>query len=102
VDLEVLRLFADPAKVGDNPSADIVVTNTDGIFVGISKITKTGSSTFTQTNNCGSGLAPYGTCTITVTFTPTAVGTVTGTLTVTEAAGTAHKIPLSGTAGTGG
>lgn len=88
--------------VGDNPSADIVVTNTDGIFVGISKITKTGSSTFTQTNNCGSGLAPYGTCTITVTFTPMAVGTVTGTLTVTEAAGTAHKIPLSGTAGTGG
>jgi hypothetical protein len=87
--------------VGDNPSAEITVTNTDGIFVGISKITKSGSATFTQTNNCGKGLAAYATCTITVTFTPTAVGTFTGTLTVTEDAGTAHKIPLSGTAGTG-
>jgi streptogramin lyase len=88
--------------VGDNPSATITVTNTDGIFVGISKITRSGSSTFTQTNNCGSGLAAYATCTITVTFTPTIVGTVTGTLTVTETAGATHKIPLSGTAGTGG
>jgi sugar lactone lactonase YvrE len=88
--------------VGDNPSAKITVTNTDGIFVGISKITRSGSSTFTQTNNCGSGLAAYASCTITVTFTPTKVGTVTGTLTVTETAGTAHALPLSGTAGSGG
>jgi hypothetical protein len=87
--------------VGDNPSTDITVTNSDGIFVGIGKITKTGSATFTQTNTCGKGLPAYASCTITVTFTPTAAATVTGTLTVTEAAGTAHKIPLSGTAGTG-
>jgi len=88
--------------VGDNPSMTITVTNTNGIFAGIYKITKTGSSTFTQTNSCGSGLAANATCTITVTFTPTKVGTVTGTLTVTESAGTAHAIALSGTAGTGG
>jgi streptogramin lyase len=88
--------------VGDNPSATITVTNTDGIFTGISKISMSGSTTFTQTNNCGTGVAAYGTCTITVTFTPTVVGTVTGTLTVTETAGTAHAIALSGTAGTGG
>jgi sugar lactone lactonase YvrE len=87
--------------VGDNPSANITVTNTDGVFVGISRIAKSGSGTFTQTNNCGKGLAAYASCTITVTFIPTQVGTVTGTLTVTEAAGTAHKIPLSGTAVTG-
>ena len=93
--------FNNEYVVGDNPSADITVTNTDGIFVGIVKITKSGSATFTQTNTCGKGLAAYATCTITVTFTPTTVGTVTGTLTVTETAGTAHKIPLSGTASTG-
>jgi sugar lactone lactonase YvrE len=87
--------------VGDNPSTDITVTNTDGIFAGISKITKSGSATFTQTNTCGKGLAAYATCTITVTFTPTAVATVTGVLTVTETSGTAHKIPLSGTGTTG-
>lgn len=88
--------------VGDNPSMTITVTNTNQIFAGIYKITKTGSSTFTQTNNCGTGLAASATCTITVTFTPTVVGTVTGTLTVTESAGTAHAISLSGTAGSGG
>lgn len=88
--------------VGDDATADITVTNTDGIFVGISQISKSGSAIFTQTNNCGKGLTAYATCTITVTFTPTAVGTFTGTLTVKETAGTAHKIPLSGTAGTGG
>jgi sugar lactone lactonase YvrE len=88
--------------VGDNPSATITVTNTNGIFAGVSKIAISGSSMFTQTNNCGSGLAAYATCTITVTFTPTQVGTFTGTLTVTETAGAAHQIALSGTAGTGG
>jgi streptogramin lyase len=87
--------------VGDNPSANITVTNTDGIFAGISRIAKTGSAVFTQTNNCGTGLAAYATCTITVTFTPNKVGSFTGTLIVTEAAGTAHQIPLSGTATTG-
>ena len=88
--------------VGDNPSANITVTNTDGIFVGIGKISMSGSAVFTQTNNCGSGLAAYATCTITVTFTPTIVGTFTGTLTVTESAGAAHAIPLSGAATSGG
>ena len=88
--------------MGDNPSLTITVTNTNEIFAGITSIVKTGSSTFTQTNNCHSGLAASATCTITVTFTPTQVGTVTGTLSVTESAGTAHAIALSGTVGSGG
>jgi hypothetical protein len=88
--------------VGDNPSMTIKVTNTNEIFAGITSITKSGSTVFTETNNCGSGLAASATCTITVTFTPTKVGTVTGTLTVTESAGAAHAIALSGTAVSGG
>lgn len=89
-------------SVGDNPSMTLTVTNTTGVFTGISKITKTGSTTFTQTNNCGTGLAAYATCTITVTFMPTTVGSFSGTLTVTESAGAAHTIPLSGTSVSGG
>lgn len=85
--------------VGDNPSQDFTVTNTNSVPAGITRIGLSGSTTFTQTNNCGTSLGPNASCTITVTFVPTVVGTVTGTLTVTEGAGTAHKVPLSGTAG---
>src|SRR5208337_5476183 len=37
-------------------------------------------------NTCGSSLVSGGTCTVTVTFTPTAAGTQTGTLTITDSA----------------
>ncbi len=88
--------------VGDNPTQDFIVTNTNGVPTGIGKISVSGSKTLTQTNNCGMTLPAYGTCTVTVTFTPTVVGTFAGTLNVPESAGTVHKIPLSGTAGTDG
>ena len=43
-------------------------------------------------------LAATGTCTINVTFTPTATGARTGTLTVSDnAAGSPQSIPLTGT-----
>jgi hypothetical protein len=88
--------------VGDNPSLDVTVTNTNGVPAGINRISLSGSTTFTQTNNCPTMIAAGATCTVTITFTPTVVGTVTGTLTVPESAGTVHKIALSGTASTGG
>jgi hypothetical protein len=88
--------------VGDNPTQTITVTNTNGVPAGITRISVSGSTTFTQSNGCGTSLAANATCTITVTFTPTVAGTFGGTLQVTESAGTAHKIPLSGTAGNDG
>jgi hypothetical protein len=87
--------------VGDNPSQTVTVTNTNGVPAGITKIAVSGSSVFTESNKCGTTLAAYATCKITVTFMPKAVGSFTGTLTITESAGIAHKIPLSGTATTG-
>jgi hypothetical protein len=47
-------------------------------------------------------LAANASCTVTVTFMPVVVGTFTGTLTITEGAGTAHKVPLSGSAANDG
>jgi hypothetical protein len=88
--------------VGDNPSQDLTITNTNGVPVGISHLALTGSSTFTQTNNCSATLGAGASCTVTVTFIPTVVGTVSATLAVTESAGEVHKISVSGTAGTDG
>jgi hypothetical protein len=60
------------------------------------------SGDFAQTNTCAS-IVPNGTtCTISVTFNPTATGVRTGTVTITDdAAGSPHKLLLTGT-GTGG
>lgn len=44
------------------------------------------SGDFSQTNNCGTGLAAFATCQIQVTFTPTNAGTRNGTLTITDGA----------------
>ncbi len=88
--------------VGDNPSQVVSVTNTTGVPVGIRGVGLRGSTAFTQTNSCGTTLAAYASCSVTVTFTPTVVGTFTGTFGVGESAGTIDTIPLSGTAVTGG
>jgi hypothetical protein len=60
------------------------------------------SANFSETNNCGPTLAAsYGSCTINVTFSPTASGPVTGTLTVTDdsggVAGSTQTVKLQGT-----
>ncbi len=89
-------------QVGDNPSQTVTVTNTNGVPAGITKISKSGSGTFTQTNNCGGILSAYASCSITVTFMPKVAGSFTGTLTLTEGAGEVHTIPLSGLATTNG
>ena len=95
-------VFNNGYVVGDNPSQDLTITNTNGVPVGISHLALSGSSTFTQTNNCAATLGPDASCTVTITFIPTVVGTVSGTLTVTESAGAVHKIAVNGTAGTDG
>jgi hypothetical protein len=58
------------------------------------------SGDFAETNTCPTSpttLAPGGTCTISVTFAPTATGARTGTLTITDnASGSPQTIPLTG------
>jgi hypothetical protein len=48
----------------------------------ISSVARTGD--FAATNTCGTSLAAGATCTVTVTFSPTAAGTRTGSVTVTS------------------
>ena len=75
----------------------ITVTNSGSAPLTITQITTTGD--FTQTNTCTAApIAINATCTIQITFAPTATGTRTGTLTIYgNVAGGQATAPLSGT-----
>lgn len=61
-------------------------------------ITGTNASDFAQTNNCGSSLNAGASCTLNVTFTPSAPGTRTAAVSVTDnASGSPQSISLTGT-----
>ena len=58
----------------------------------------TSASDFAQTNTCGTQVAPSGTCTISVTFTPNGAGVRNGNVTITDnAQGSPHVVSLTGT-----
>jgi hypothetical protein len=58
------------------------------------------SGDFAQSNTCGSSLAQSASCTISVTFTPGAVGARSGEVAIADnAAGAPHRITLSGSGG---
>ena len=61
-------------------------------------ITGTNAGDFSQTNTCGSSVAAKASCTITVTFKPTAIGSRRATLNVSDNGGASPQtIALSGT-----
>jgi hypothetical protein len=86
-----------PDQVVNTASAAQAVTLTNGgtAALVIANIVTTGD--FAQTNNCGQSLAAGGSCSISVTFTPTAVGTRSGQLSVSDnAGGSPQTAALSG------
>jgi hypothetical protein len=71
------------------------LTNTGSATLTISSIAVTGD--FAYATTCGGTLTAASTCTITVTFTPTAIGNRSGTLTVTDTPdGVSGSAPVSG------
>jgi hypothetical protein len=66
--------------------------------LGILSITNIAASAqFSQTNNCGSTVAPAGICTLTVKFQPTSLDTLTGSISVTDnASASPQALPLTG------
>jgi hypothetical protein len=73
------------------------VTNNQAVALNITGIS-TGGGVFSQTNTCQAAVAPGGNCTISVYFTPSAVGAATGTLTITDDASTSPQmVALGGT-----
>ncbi len=86
------------SQVVGSTSAPLTVslTNTSSADLTISDIAASGD--FTQTNNCGSSVATGASCTISVSFTPTALGPRSGAVTIMDSVdGSPHGIYLSGT-----
>jgi hypothetical protein len=74
----------------------VTLTNLGGAGLAINSISTLPG--FGETNNCGGGLGPGGSCTIAVTFTPTTNGSATGSLTIVDSAsGSPQIVALSGT-----
>jgi hypothetical protein len=74
----------------------LTLSNTGTAALTVTAITASGN--FAQTNNCGSTVVAGGSCTIAVTFTPTAAGARSGSLSVADnASGSPHTASLSGT-----
>ena len=86
--------------LGTTSSAQsVTLKNTGTAALTIASIVATRD--FAETNNCGSSVAASGSCTINVTFTPTAPGTRSGSLTITDnnngLTGSTQTVTLSGT-----
>lgn len=78
-------------------SAALVVTLTNNQTTSLNITGIAAGGVFQQSNTCQSAVAPGGTCTIDVYFTPTAPGTETGTLTITDGAtGSPQTVALAG------
>lgn len=86
-------------SVGSTSTAQsITLTNSGNGQLTVTSIQATGD--FAQTNNCSTVAANGGTCTVQVTFGPTATGIRTGTIIFTDSApNNPQTISLSGTAG---
>ncbi len=74
-----------------SPTKTVTLTNTQNVALNISGITPSGD--FAQTNTCGTSVGALGTCTFTVSFTPTAGGTRTGQIVISDdAAGSPQQV----------
>jgi hypothetical protein len=78
-----------------SPTQTALLRNMGSSPLTVSAISTSGD--FSQSNNCGSGVAAAGSCTLSVTFTPTAAGARSGALLIEDdAAGAPHVLNLSG------
>ena len=87
---------------GASATLQVTLTNGGNAPLTITSIVFTGPNasefTIAPTSTCGSSLQPDNSCTINVTFTPTAGGNATASLSVTDnAPGSPQTVPITGT-----
>jgi len=90
--------FGNVSILGGSNIKTTTLTNTGTTTLTISSIAITGSSYFTQTNNCPTSVGAGKSCTITVTFSPKKVGSFSASVAVSDSdGGSPQQVPLSGT-----
>ena len=92
--------FGDQTVGTTSQPVPIQLNNLGTTTLSISQITITGTDAedFNQTNNCGSSVPAGGSCTITVTFTPTTTGQRSAAVSVSDdGGGSPQMVPLTGT-----
>ena len=84
---------------GGTPAGQgVTLTNVGTAPLVILGINLNGNSDFSQTNNCGTGLAAQAQCTLSLQFSPHALGARSGTVNVrSNAAGSPHTVQMTGT-----
>ena len=82
-----------------SPTQTVTLTNKQSVALNITGVASNGD--FSQTNTCGTGVVAQGSCTFTVSFTPTVAGIRTGQILISDdAAGSPQQvINLTGTGG---
>ena len=88
--------FASQNIASTSPAQTVTLSNTGTAALNITSINTT-TGDFVTTNTCGAGTGAGGSCTLNVSFKPTAGGPRTGTLTLTtDATDSPHSITLTG------
>ena len=88
--------FGSVADGSTSSATSVTISNTGSAAATISSITA--GSPFSETNTCGSSIAAGGSCTVSVTFAPTAAGSDSANLTISSNASNASlTVALTGT-----
>jgi uncharacterized protein (TIGR03437 family) len=80
--------------LGTSATQSVTLFAAGNLPLNISSISASGD--YTETNNCGTTVAPASTCTLTVTFTPSLEGVSAGSLLITSNAATPGSFSLTG------
>jgi hypothetical protein len=94
--------FAQQALGTTSPVQTVTVTNTGTPIVNFTSFTASGDFAVANSGSCSTdgGIPAGGSCTVAVTFTPTANGTRTGTLMIADSAtGSPQTVALTGSSG---
>lgn len=75
--------FAQQTLGSASVAQQVTLTNAGDVALTLITATITAGD-FTASNSCGNSLSPHSSCTVSITFVPSAVGTLAGTLTITD------------------